>query len=170
LATITFDNPRGKDGRYLDLMAHLYEAYWYSQHERLRYIGAITPSTRNAKLFALHLLWQGELPDFRWISGWLIQNAGRTRTDLRKHVYWEGNPQFSTRVARDVLDSREAQPGQFDRFEHQHGWVSVRISEQVQSGDERVSPVEYFAQHAMTDETVEFESAFSRGLRRDSQH
>lgn len=162
LTTITFANPCGKDGRYRDLTAHLCKDYWQEKQERLRYIAAVTPSTRNRKLFASHFLWQDELPDLRWISGWLIQHSGRDEKQLAKHIYWEGKPWFSEAVAQDVLN------GQFAKFQHPHGRVDVRISEQVKRGQERVSATEYFAQHAMTDETFVFESAFSRGSRRDS--
>jgi len=153
LMTTTFDNPCGKEGRHYDLLRSLHEGYWRNKGERLRYIQAVTPSTRNRKLYASHVLWQGELPDFRWIAGFLIQHSG----NLAKHVYREGKPHFSDLVASDVLE------GRFRGYEHVHGRVDVRISENVGRGSERVSPIEYFVEHSMTDETFDFESPFSRG-------
>jgi hypothetical protein len=157
LVTPTFVSACGKEGRYYDMLRHLRKDYWRAKRERLRYICAVTPSTLDCRLYAAHLLWQHDLPDLRWIAGWLIQHSGRDENQLANHILWEGKPRFAEAVVSDVLD------GLFELFQHPHGRIDLRISEYGPGDQARVPATEYLAEHLMTDETFVFESPFSRG-------
>jgi hypothetical protein len=158
LLTSTFVNPSGRDGRFRDCFRMLSQDYWRQKRERLRFICALTPSANECRLWAAHLLWQHELPDLRWIAGWLVQHSGWAEDEIAKHVIWENKPGFSATVALDVLRRRR-----FAGFEHPYGRIDLRLSDDAAGGQGRVPPTEYFAEHSMTDETLIFESAYTRG-------
>ena len=155
--TITFINPGGGDQRFRELFEHLCRDYGRSTRERLRLQARMTPANSDRRLWAAHVLWQHDPPDFRWIAGWLVQRSGRTEDEIAKHVIWKGRAGFSETVAGDVLT------GRFNAYEHFYGRVDLLISHDAAKGRGKVAVNEYAAQHAMTDETFVFESAYTRG-------
>ena len=155
--TATFVNPGGGDGRYRELFEHLCADYGRSKNERLRLQARMTPAKSDRRLWAAHVLWQHDPPDFRWIAGWLVQHSGKTEDEVAKHVFWKGKPGFSMTVAQDVLTKR------FVGYEHAFGRIDLRISHNAAGGQGKVAVNEYAAQHSMTDETFVFESAYTRG-------
>lgn len=155
--TVTFVNPGGGDARFRELFRLLGQDYGRSKKERLRLQARMTPARSDWRLWAAHVLWQHDPPDFRWIAGWMVQHSGKTEYEIAEHVIWEGRPGFSETVALDVLERR------FDGFEHGIGRIDLRISDYTIGGQHRVPEIEYFAEHSMTDETIIFESAYTRG-------